>query len=246
MDALTPSVLAFSGSQKPRRNQPLQHSIRCQLSVFSSSSYFCSPQIWSTRSSSTSTFTSSFLVPGRSALDTCATGVSRQSTRVPTMAMEEKGRRSPSAQYNRTSDFALMAVLQACSRARAASCLHCRSHGCTPHARLPASAISRAGGRSLAACAPCWLCASACAQAAVQRMGFGESWARAELGDRGDQAASRLLTDTADGGGTSGASPCGASMLKTSGLVAALTSRQVEPDGRGIIPGRWSSANLRS
>ncbi|KAK3015856.1 hypothetical protein RJ639_005796 [Escallonia herrerae] len=46
---------------------------------FSSFSLFLSPLIWRTLPSSTSTFTSSFFSPDRSALNTCASGVSFQS-----------------------------------------------------------------------------------------------------------------------------------------------------------------------
>uniref|UniRef100_A0A453LS55 Uncharacterized protein n=1 Tax=Aegilops tauschii subsp. strangulata TaxID=200361 RepID=A0A453LS55_AEGTS len=94
MDALTCSTLASSGS----RNLPLLRSTRCQVSVFSSCSLLCSPLIQSTLPSSTSTFTSSFLSPGTSALNTCAAGVSFQSMRPPAKAAvseEVRGTRPP-------------------------------------------------------------------------------------------------------------------------------------------------------
>ncbi|CAL9105923.1 unnamed protein product [Musa textilis] len=91
MAALTWSTLAASGNRNRRRNLPRLRSTRCQVSVFSSSSLFRSPLIWRTRPSSTSTFTSSFLSPGRSALKTCASGVSFQSMWVPTKAETSLG-----------------------------------------------------------------------------------------------------------------------------------------------------------
>ena len=62
-----------------RRNLLLLLSTRCHLSFFSSYSLLLSPLIWSTLPSSTSTFTSSFLNLGRSALKTWASGFSFQS-----------------------------------------------------------------------------------------------------------------------------------------------------------------------
>ncbi|CAL9057003.1 unnamed protein product, partial [Musa banksii] len=81
MAAFTCSTLAFSGRRNLRRNLPLLRSTRYQVSVFSSRSWFRSLLIWRTRPSSTSTLTSSFLSPGRSAVNTWASGVSFQSTR---------------------------------------------------------------------------------------------------------------------------------------------------------------------
>ncbi|KAF4374294.1 hypothetical protein F8388_002192 [Cannabis sativa] len=52
-------------------NFPLLRSTLCHLSFLSSFSTFLSPLMWRTRSSSTSTFTSSFFSPGTSALNTC-------------------------------------------------------------------------------------------------------------------------------------------------------------------------------
>uniref|UniRef100_A0A8R7U7S9 Uncharacterized protein n=1 Tax=Triticum urartu TaxID=4572 RepID=A0A8R7U7S9_TRIUA len=86
MAALIWSALALSGRRNLRRNLPLLRSTRCQVSVFSSCSLFRSPLICSTLPSSTSTFTSSFLSPGTSALNTCASGVSFQSIRAPAKA----------------------------------------------------------------------------------------------------------------------------------------------------------------
>nr|ACN29022.1 unknown [Zea mays]ACR36591.1 unknown [Zea mays] len=79
--ALTSSVLAFSGRRKRRTNWPLLRSTRCHLSPLSSFSLLRCPLMSSTLPSSTSTFTSSFFTPGRSALNTCASGVSFQSMR---------------------------------------------------------------------------------------------------------------------------------------------------------------------
>ncbi|CAL9195902.1 unnamed protein product [Musa hybrid cultivar] len=90
--ARTWSTLAFSGKRKRCRNLPLLRSTQCQLSVPSSLSIFRSPLIWRIRPSSTSTFSSSFLSPGRSALKTCASGVSFQSTRAPTKAEDSLGK----------------------------------------------------------------------------------------------------------------------------------------------------------
>ncbi|BAS70261.1 Os01g0136050, partial [Oryza sativa Japonica Group] len=81
MLAFTWSTLAFSGSLNRRMNCPLLRSTRCHLSFLSSFSLLRCPLITSTLPSSTSTFTSSFLTPGRSALKTCDSGVSFQSTR---------------------------------------------------------------------------------------------------------------------------------------------------------------------
>ena len=81
IEALTSSSLAFSGSQNLLKNLPRPLSTRCHLSFLSSFSTLLSPLIWSTLPSSTSTFTSSFFSPGKSALNTCASGVSFQSTR---------------------------------------------------------------------------------------------------------------------------------------------------------------------
>ncbi|CAN1167062.1 hypothetical protein LINPERPRIM_LOCUS34581, partial [Linum perenne] len=80
--AFTSSIFAFSGSLNLLTNFPLLLSTLCHVSFLSSFSTFLSPLICSTRSSSTSTFTSSFFIPGRSALNTCASGVSFQSIRV--------------------------------------------------------------------------------------------------------------------------------------------------------------------
>ena len=68
------------------KNLPLLHSTLCHVSFFSSFSTFLSSLIWSTLSSSTSTFASSFLSPGRLALNTRASGVSFQSMQVLTTA----------------------------------------------------------------------------------------------------------------------------------------------------------------
>ncbi|CAL9085514.1 unnamed protein product [Musa acuminata var. zebrina] len=91
MAAFTCSTLAFSGRRNLRRNLPQLRSTRCQVSVFSSCSRLRSPLIWRTRPSSTSTLTSSFLSPGRSALNTCASGVSFQSTRAAAKADASPG-----------------------------------------------------------------------------------------------------------------------------------------------------------
>jgi len=82
IEALTSLTLAFSGSRKRRRKLPLLRSTRCHFSFLSSFSFVLCPLIWSTLPSSISTFTSSFFSPGRSALNTCASGVSFQSMRV--------------------------------------------------------------------------------------------------------------------------------------------------------------------
>ena len=79
MLALTSSIFAFSGSLNLRRNFPLLLSIWCHFPFLSSCSLLLSPLIWSTRPSSTSTVTSSFFNPGRSALKMWASGVSFQS-----------------------------------------------------------------------------------------------------------------------------------------------------------------------
>uniref|UniRef100_A0A453L0F8 Uncharacterized protein n=1 Tax=Aegilops tauschii subsp. strangulata TaxID=200361 RepID=A0A453L0F8_AEGTS len=79
--AFTSSTLAPSGRRKRLTNLPLLRSTRCHLSFLSSFSFVRSPLTTSTLPSSTSTLTSSFLTPGRSALKTCASGVSFQSTR---------------------------------------------------------------------------------------------------------------------------------------------------------------------
>ncbi|VFQ82571.1 unnamed protein product [Cuscuta campestris] len=81
MDAFTWSNFAFSGSRNRRRNLPLLRSRRCHLSSFSSFSLLLSPLICKILPSSTSTFTSSFFSPGRSALNTWLSGVSFQSIR---------------------------------------------------------------------------------------------------------------------------------------------------------------------
>ncbi|GAB4860171.1 hypothetical protein Ancab_011649 [Ancistrocladus abbreviatus] len=57
-------------------------SMRCHISFFSSFSLLLSPLIWRILPSCTSTFTSSFFSPGRSALKTWASGVSFQSIRM--------------------------------------------------------------------------------------------------------------------------------------------------------------------
>uniref|UniRef100_A0A453IF28 Uncharacterized protein n=1 Tax=Aegilops tauschii subsp. strangulata TaxID=200361 RepID=A0A453IF28_AEGTS len=98
MDAFTCSALALSGRRNLRRNLPLLRSTRCQVSVFSSCSFFRSPLIWRMLPSSTSTFTSSFFSPGTSALNTCASDVSFQSMRAPAKAAvseEVRGTRLP-------------------------------------------------------------------------------------------------------------------------------------------------------
>ena len=82
MLAFTSSTFAFSGSLNLLMNFPLLRSILCHLSFFSSCSLLLSPLICRTPPSSISTFTSSFLIPGRSALNTWASGVSFQSMRV--------------------------------------------------------------------------------------------------------------------------------------------------------------------
>ncbi|GJN33337.1 hypothetical protein PR202_gb21928 [Eleusine coracana subsp. coracana] len=79
--AFTCSTLASSGRRNLRSKRPLLRSTRCHRSPLSSFSRLRSPLITSTPPSSTSTFTSSFFTPGRSALNTCASGVSFQSTR---------------------------------------------------------------------------------------------------------------------------------------------------------------------
>ena len=87
MLALTSSIFAFWGNLNLLKNLPLLLSTRCHFSFFSSCSLFLSPLIWRTLPSSTSTFTSSFFSPGRSALKTWASGVSFQSIRA--LANEE-------------------------------------------------------------------------------------------------------------------------------------------------------------
>lgn len=77
--AFTCSTLAFSGNLNLLVNLPLLRSNRCHVSPLSSFSYLLSPLIWRIRSSSTSTFTSSFFSPGTSAFITCAFEVSFQS-----------------------------------------------------------------------------------------------------------------------------------------------------------------------
>ncbi|ERM96950.1 hypothetical protein AMTR_s00074p00154530 [Amborella trichopoda] len=72
-----PSTFAFSGSLNLLRNLPWLLSTLCHLSIFSSIS-FLAPLIHSTSPSSNSTLTSSFLSPGRSALNTWALSVSFQ------------------------------------------------------------------------------------------------------------------------------------------------------------------------
>jgi len=86
IEAFTLSTFAFSGNLNLLKNFPLLRSTRCHLSFLSSFSTFLSPLIWRTLSSSISTFTSSFFSPGMSALNTCSSGVSFQSTRVLTNA----------------------------------------------------------------------------------------------------------------------------------------------------------------
>ncbi|KAI9194282.1 hypothetical protein LWI28_004727 [Acer negundo] len=61
-------------------NLPLLRSTRCQVSFLSSLSTFLSPLMRITLLSSTSTYTSSFFIPGRSAFNTCASAVSFRST----------------------------------------------------------------------------------------------------------------------------------------------------------------------
>ncbi|KAJ8639059.1 hypothetical protein MRB53_015753 [Persea americana] len=77
--AFTSSTLAFSGNLNRLRKLSLLLSTRCHLSFFSSYSLFLSPLICRTLPYSSSTFTSSFFRPGRSALKTWASGVSFQS-----------------------------------------------------------------------------------------------------------------------------------------------------------------------
>ncbi|RWR97332.1 hypothetical protein CKAN_02676000 [Cinnamomum micranthum f. kanehirae] len=84
--AFTSSTLAFSGNLNRLRNLPLLLSTRCHLSFFSSFSLLLSPLIYRTLPSSSSTFTSSFFRPGRSALKTWASGVSFQSIQALTKA----------------------------------------------------------------------------------------------------------------------------------------------------------------
>ncbi|KAJ9548311.1 hypothetical protein OSB04_020854 [Centaurea solstitialis] len=86
IEAFTSFNFAFSGNLNLLVNFPLLRSTLCHVSFLSSFSTFLSPLICRIMSSSTSTFTSSFLIPGRSALNTCASGVSFQSTRVFTKA----------------------------------------------------------------------------------------------------------------------------------------------------------------
>ncbi|KAJ9548312.1 hypothetical protein OSB04_020855 [Centaurea solstitialis] len=86
IEAFTSFNFAFSGNLNLLVNFPLLLSTLCHVSFLSSFSTFLSPLICRILSSSTSTFTSSFLIPGRSALNTCASGVSFQSTRVFTKA----------------------------------------------------------------------------------------------------------------------------------------------------------------
>ena len=82
MLTLTLFVLAFFGNLNLQRNFPLLLSTRCHLSFFSFCSLLLSPLIWRTLSSSTSTFTSSFFILGRSVLKTWASSVSFQSIRL--------------------------------------------------------------------------------------------------------------------------------------------------------------------
>ena len=86
IEALIWSIFAFSGSLNLLKNFPLLRYNLCLVSFFSSFSTFLSLLIYSTLSSSTSTFTSSLLSPGRSTLNTWASRVSFQSTRVSTKA----------------------------------------------------------------------------------------------------------------------------------------------------------------
>jgi len=86
IEAFTFSTFAFSGNLNLLKNFPLLRSTRCHLSFLSSFSTFLPPLIWRTLSSWISTFTSSFFSPGMSAVNTCASGVSFQSTRVLTNA----------------------------------------------------------------------------------------------------------------------------------------------------------------
>ncbi|ERM95761.1 hypothetical protein AMTR_s00023p00249070 [Amborella trichopoda] len=76
MAAFTPSTLAFSWSLNLLRNLPW---LLSTLSLFSSISFFRSPLIYRIFPSFNSTFTSSFLSPGRSASNTWALSVSFQS-----------------------------------------------------------------------------------------------------------------------------------------------------------------------
>ena len=84
--ALIWSIFAFSGNLKLLKNLPLLRSTRCHVSFLSSFFIFLSPIIQTIMSSSTSIFTSSFLSPERSALNTWASRVSFQSIRVLTKA----------------------------------------------------------------------------------------------------------------------------------------------------------------
>lgn len=79
MLAFTSSILAFSGKRNLRRKLPWLLSSRCHCSFFSSFSLLLCPLIWRILPSSTSTLTSSFFTPGRSALKTWVSGVSFQS-----------------------------------------------------------------------------------------------------------------------------------------------------------------------
>nr|ACU16052.1 unknown [Glycine max] len=86
IEAFTSSTLASSGNQNFLWNFPRPLSTRCHFSFLSSFSTLLSPLMFNTRPSSTSTFTSSFFSPGKSALNTCDSGVSFQSTRAFTKA----------------------------------------------------------------------------------------------------------------------------------------------------------------
>ncbi|KAI5386680.1 hypothetical protein KIW84_072998 [Lathyrus oleraceus] len=105
MEAFTCSVFAFSGNLNLLKNFPLLRSTRCHSSFLSSFSTLLSPLICRTLSSSTSTFTSSFFSPGISALKTCASGVSFQSTRVLTKAGFSRGNEAESEEFENGKSF---------------------------------------------------------------------------------------------------------------------------------------------
>nr|CAB3487163.1 unnamed protein product [Digitaria exilis] len=79
--AATESRSAFSGSLNWRQNLPYERSSRCQWSPLLSSARRRSPLTRRTRLSSTSILRSSLRIPGTSTTISCASGVSRQSTR---------------------------------------------------------------------------------------------------------------------------------------------------------------------
>lgn len=93
MEALIWSILAYSRSLNLREKLPLLRSTRYHVSVFCSSWRLLCPLIWMSLPSSISTFSSSFLKPGTSAMNTCSVGVSFQSMLVPSEADDGSGRR---------------------------------------------------------------------------------------------------------------------------------------------------------